>query len=36
MKTKHARASRFVLSAFCLTALLPLPSYGADYWHSKR
>lgn len=34
MKTKHAqlfRASRFVLSAFCLTAqLVPLTSYGAD------
>lgn len=31
MKTKHARTSRFVLSAFCLSAsLLPLPSYGAD------
>lgn len=34
MKTKHAQlfsALRFVLSAFCLMALLvPLPSYGAD------
>ncbi|MBM3163270.1 MAG: TonB-dependent receptor, partial [Chlorobi bacterium] len=34
MKTKHAQAYplvRFVLSAFCLLALLlPLPSYGAD------
>ncbi|MEI6638799.1 MAG: carboxypeptidase-like regulatory domain-containing protein, partial [Chlorobium sp.] len=31
MKTKHTRTSRFVLSAFCLSAsLLPLPSYGAD------
>ena len=34
MKTKHAEAFRFVrfvLSAFCLMALLvPLPSYGAD------
>ncbi len=31
MKRKHARTSRFVLSAFCLSAsLLPLPSYGAD------
>ncbi|NTW68277.1 MAG: TonB-dependent receptor [Chlorobiaceae bacterium] len=35
MKTKHTqsyRVSRFVLSAFCLTAtLLPLPALGADY-----
>ncbi|WP_153000697.1 carboxypeptidase-like regulatory domain-containing protein, partial [Chlorobium limicola] len=34
MKTKHAQVYplvRFVLSAFCLMALLvPLPSYGAD------
>ncbi|NTV61272.1 MAG: hypothetical protein HGA77_08195, partial [Chlorobiaceae bacterium] len=34
MKAKQAhlyRAVRFVLSAFCLVALLvPLPSYGAD------
>ncbi|MBV5290701.1 MAG: carboxypeptidase-like regulatory domain-containing protein, partial [Pelodictyon phaeoclathratiforme] len=34
MKTKHAnmyRIFRFVLSAFCLMAMLvPLPSYGAD------
>jgi len=31
MKTKYARASRFILSAVCLSAvLLPLPSYGAN------